>query len=239
MHKVDKDNIMAELKTAVDVALLKPKAMQAVAADKTKIQYAFGILAVAAVASGLGMKFFGGFLNPGWGYILGMMVYQVIFAIIGIYVMSIVAKSIFKGHAKHDEFFRVLAFGMIVTWLAIFPPLSIVGGIWGLVILFVVLKTIHKLTTGGAIGTILVTIVAMALVIKILSLVFGMLGIGNFGYGGMKFGGNAGSMNPYSDGFKMNIDSEDGEGSVEMKDGKMVIEGPDGEKMEISIPNYN
>jgi len=237
---MEKDNIMAELKSAWEVALLKHKTMQAVAADKAKTPYAFGILVVAAIASGLGMKFFGGFFSPGWGYTLGMMVYQIISAIIGIYVMSIVAKSIFKGHAKHDEFFRVLAFGMIVTWLAIFPPLSIVGGIWALVILFVTLKLIHKLTTGGAIGTILVTIIAMALVMMILTPVFGMLGIGNFGYGAMKFrGGDVDYKDLYNDGFKMDINTEDGEGSVKMEDGKMTIEGPDGEKMEISIPNYN
>ncbi len=236
---MEKDNIMAELKTALNIALLKHKDMNAVAADKNKMVYAFGILIVAALASGLGLKFFGGFFSPSWWMVISMAIYQVISAVIGIYVLSIVAKSIFKGHAKHDGFFRVMAFGMIVSLLSIFPPLSIIGGIWSLVIVFVVLKVVHKLTTGGAIGSILVTIIAMAIVMTILSPVMGMLGMKGMYSGGVQF--NGGSMMDFgNDGdFKMNINSEDGEGSVEMKDGKMIIEGPDGEKMEISIPGYD
>lgn len=236
---MDKDNIMAELKTALNIALLKHKDMNHVASDKNKMVVAFGILAVSALAAGLGMKFFG-FFSPSWGWVLSSALYQFISAVIGIYVMSIVAKSIFKGHAKHDAFFRVLAFGMIVTWLSVFPPLSIIGGIWSLVILFVVLKTIHKLTTGGAIGTILVTIIAMALVMLILSPVMGMLGMRGMYSGSFDFNRGGNFMNVGGNGdFKMDVDTMDGEGSMEMKDGKMVIKGSDGEKMEISIPGYD
>jgi len=235
MHK---DNLMTEIKTALNVALLKHNVMHSVASDKKKTSYAFLILVIAALASGLGLKFFGGFISPSWGMVLSMALYQVISAIIGIYVLSLIAKSIFKGHAKHDEFFRVVAFGMIVTWLSIYPLLSIVGGIWALVVIFVALKVVHKLTTGGTIGALLVTIVAMALLSMLLAPTLGALGIKGMYMGGMEFKGGD-MMDFYKDGdFKMDIDTEDGEGSVEMKDGKMIIEGPDGEKMEISIPGY-
>jgi hypothetical protein len=237
---MEKETIIAEVKTAVQVALLKAKDMHAVALDKNKNNYAYGIIAVAAILSGLGLKFFGGFFSPSWGYTLGMMVYQIVASVVGIYVMSIVAKSIFKGQAQHDAFFRVMAFGMIVTWLSIIPALSIVGGIWGLVIVFVVLKTIHKLTTGGAIGSILVSVLAMAIVGMILGSAMGALGLGGIGYGGMKikggdFGGSLGGAN----GFKMNVDTEDGQGSVNVDNGKMTITGPNGEKMDITIPTGN
>lgn len=233
--------MIAELKTALNVALLKHKDMNDVASDKGKTVMAFGILAVSALAAGLGMKFFGAFLSPSWGFVLSSALTQFISAIIGIYVLSIVARSVFKGHAHHDAFFRVLAFGMIVTWLSIFPPLSIVGGIWALVVLFVTLKVIHKLTTGGAIGAILVTIIAMALVMWILTPVMGMLGLGGMYSGGFQFrGGSDSIMNIENDGdFKMHMNTPDGEGSVKMEEGKMVIEGPGGEKMEIVIPDYN
>lgn len=237
---MEKETIIAEVKTAVQVALLKAKDMHAVALDKNKNNYAYGIIAVAAVLSGLGLKFFGGFFSPSWGYILGMMVYQAVASVVGIYVLSIVAKSIFKGQAHHDAFFRVMAFGMIVTWLSIIPALSIIGGIWGLVIVFVVLKTIHKLTTGGAIGSILVSVLALGVVGMILGSVMGSIGLGSFGYGGMMqlkgndFGGGLGG-----NGFKMNVDTEDGQGAVNVEDGKMTITGPDGKKMEITIPSGN
>jgi len=237
---MEKDNIVAEAKTAFNVALLKHNVMHSVASDKKKTTFALGILVVAALASGLGLKFFGGFFSPSWLMVLSMAIYQVISAIIGIYVLSVVAKSIFKGQAKHDAFFRVMAFGMIVTWLSIFPPLSIIGGIWALVVVFVALKVVHKLTTGGAIGALLVSIVAMALVMMILSPVMAMLGMGGMYSGGVQFNKGGNMMDFYKDdSFEMDIDTEDGEGSVKMEDGKMIIEGPDGEKMEISIPNYN
>lgn len=236
---MEKENIIAELKTALQIALLKDKAMHEVAADKKKNNYAYAILVLAAVISGLGLKFFGGFFSPSWGYTLGMVVYQIIASVVGIYVLSIVAKSIFKGQGQHDGFFRVMAFGMVVTWLSILPAFSIVGGIWGLVIVFVVLKTIHKLTTGGAIGALLVTVLAMFVVSMILAPVMGALGIGGFGYGGMmKFkGGDLGGFDAGN--FKMNIDTEDGEGSVNVENGKMTITGPDGEKVDITIPTGN
>lgn len=236
---MEKDNIVAEAKTALNVALLKHSVMHSVASDKKKTTYAFGILVVAALASALGIRFFGGFMIISWGMVLSMAIYQIVSAIIGIYVLSVIAKSIFKGQAKHDAFFRVMAFGMIVTWLSIFPPLSIIGGIWALVVVFVALKVVHKLTTGGAIGTLLVTIVSMALISLILAPVMAMIGIKGMYSGGVQFKGGS-MMNFYKDdSFEMNIDTEDGEGSVKMEDGKMIIEGSDGEKMEITIPDFN
>lgn len=238
MHK---DNISSELKAAVDVALLKHKAMHDVAGDKKKMNYAFGILVISALAGGLGMKFFGGFFTPTWGMVIGMAIYQLISAVIGIFVLSVVAKSIFKGNAAHDAFFRVLAFGMIVTWLSIVPFLSIIGGIWGLVILFVALKVVHKLTTGGAIGTILVTIIAMALISLILSPAMAALGIRGMYGGSFDFNGAGKSFMNFDnkDDFEMHMDVPTGEGSMKMEDGKMTITGPDGETMEINIPDYN
>jgi hypothetical protein len=240
---MEKDNIVSELKTALNVALLKHKDMNSVASNEGKMVYAFGILIVAALISGLGLKFFGGFFSPSWWMVLSMAVYQVISAIIGIYILSIVAKAIFKGHAKHNAFFRVMAYGMIVTWLAIFPPLSIIGGIWAIVIVFVALKVVHKLTTGGAIGSMLVTIIAMILVSLVLTPLMAALGLGGFGYGTMQFKGSGfdGMMDfdRGDDGFEMKMDTEEGEGSMRMEDGKMTIEGPDGEVMEITIPDFN
>lgn len=234
---MEKENFIPELRTALQVALLKAKAMHDVSADKKKNNYAYAILVLAAVISGLGMKFFGGFFSPSWGMTFGMMLYQIVAAVIGIYVLSIVAKSIFKGQAPHDAFFRVMAYGMIVTWLSILPALSIVGGIWGLVIVFVVLKRVHKLTTGGAIGTILVTVIAMAVVGMILRPLMGGLGIGRFGgYGSVNVGGGNWSGNVTPNNYNMKVNTPAGQGSVNMENGKVTVTGPNGEKMDITIP---
>ncbi len=232
---MNKDTFMADVRTAIDVGFLKHKAMNDVAAHKNRTTSAFIILIIAALAAGLGLKFFGGFFTPSWGMLISMTLYQVISSIIGIYILSVIAKSIFKGKAKHDAFFRVMAFGMVVTWLAIIPTLSVIGGIWGLVVVFVALKVVHKLSTGGAIGAILVTVIAMAIVSAILAPTLGALGIRGAYTGGMDFNGKD-FRNFYKGGFNMNVTTDEGTGSVMMEDGKMTIKGPDGEVMEIEIP---
>lgn len=188
---MEKETLIAEAKTAIQIALLNEKVMHQVATDKNKNNYAYGIIVAAAILGGLGLKFFSHFFVPSWSYVLSMTVYQAIASVVMIYVLSAVAKNFFKGQAHHDAFFRVMAFGMIVTWLSIFPKLWIVYLVWGCVVAFVALKTIHKLTSGGAAGAIAVSVLAMIVVSMILSSVLGTLGLGNFGYGSYKFmGGN-------------------------------------------------
>jgi len=219
-----KINFLADIKQAIDIALFRHPAMNHVAKDKTKNRSAVLIITIAAVLGVLGMKWLGIF-SPGLLWILGLILYHIIAVIIGIYVLSFVATSIFKGSAKHDAFFRVMAFAMIVAWLMILPILGFFAGLWSILLAFSILKTIHKLTTSGALGALVVTVIAIGLIGMLLSPVFGVLGIK--GMGG-KFGN-------FNDGFKMNVETEDGTGSVQVKNGKMTIEGPDGEKLEIDI----
>jgi hypothetical protein len=166
-----------------------------------------------------------------------MAVVQVISVVIGIYVLSFIAKAIFKGHARHDQFFRVMAYGMVVMWLTIIPQLSIISGIWGLVLMFVILRTVHKLTAGGAIGTLLVSLVVMFIISMILSPIYGLLGIG--GPGGFQYKGGGGFMDTGREGFKFDVKTEEGEGAVEFGEGGMRITTEEGEVLEINIPDIN
>lgn len=220
---------MSGIRTAIDVALLKHSTMHHVAGDKNKTMFALGVIIVAALLSGIGLRYFGGFLSLSIAGIITSAIFQIVSTIIGLYVLSIVATSLFKGHAKHDAFFRVMGFGLIVTWLSVIPVLGIIGGVWALVILFSALKVIHKLTTGAALGTIVVSIVVMFIVNLILIPAFALVGIS--GQNALDFGSFRG------DGFNMNFRSDEGTSSVEMDDGKMTITGPDGEVLEIEIPS--
>lgn len=228
------DKIIKEIKTAIDVALFKHPVMHHVAGDKNKMQYAYGIIVAAALLSLIGGQIFTGVFAFPLGTAIGMAVSQIIFTIIGIYILSVIAKSIFKGHAAHDAFFRVMAYALIVTWVSIVPPLAIIGAIWGLILTFVILKVIHKLTTGGAIGAILVAIIAMALVSLILSPILGVFGISSMP-SEFKFKGSDSflEMNKDKDDFEINVG---GEGSIKMEDGKMTIKGADGKVIEINVP---
>lgn len=225
-----KEHLIKELKDAWQIALLKKPIMHHVADDKSKTVFGYYFIIAAAILGAIGQQIFGGwFFTPTLGMSIGTAIVQIISTVIGIYVLSFVAKSIFKGSAAHDHFFRVAAYGMIVTWIGIIPNLSFIGGIWGLVILFVILKTVHKLTTGGIIGTFLVSIVIMAIVGVILSPIYARIG-----FGGMTYGER---FNLGNKGFEMNVPGDEG-GKVNVNDGKMRITTPDGEVIEIDIPSF-
>lgn len=231
-----KENFMPDVKGAVDIALFRKQAMHHAASNTKGNMCALIILVISAILSTVGFQIFSPYA-PTLGMALGMIVYQVVFMIIGIYVLSVISVKIFKGHAKHDAFFRVIAFGMIVTWLNFFPPLEVITGLWGIALIFVILKEVHKLTTGGAIGTMLVSLIALVLIGIILSPFFSRLGVYDYNHT-VRFDGGMMRMGGYGDDFEMNFRTEDGEGTMEMEGGVMKIEGPDGEMMEIEIPNF-
>jgi len=243
MHE---ETLINEIKIALNVALFKEKEMHQVAGDKSKTKYGYYILIAFALLSFIGQQFFlPGFMgnmvfHPSLGMGLLMAALQVAAMIIGIYVMSFIAQKVFKGHATHGAFFRVMSYALIVGWLSLFPALGIIAGLWGIALMYVILKAIHKLTTGGAVGTIIIGII-IACIIN--GLIMGPI------YGkGMFNVTTSGSYNfdtPYGeavmdiedeDSFEMNIPGEDGMGNVKMDDGTMTITGPDGEVMEITIP---
>lgn len=233
---MDHTTFTKALKEALNIALLKKNVMHEVAEDKSATKYAYLIIIAAAVLGMVGQLVFGikvpflGVIKPSLGMAFGQAVIQVISMVIGLYIISFIAKSIFKGHAKHDAFFRVAGFGMVIMFLGVFPRLSIIAGIWGLVLFFVILKTIHKLTTGGVIGTFVVTLIAGFVLSLILAPIYAMLGLG--GMGGGSFSPTKGG---FLDSFEINIPGEDG-GSVKFGEGGMKITTEDGEIIEFTIP---
>jgi hypothetical protein len=195
-----KEHMISEVKTAFDVALFKKDVMAHVTSDVQKTKFGYYIIVVGAILGFLGMQIFGGWAKPTIVGGLINMVVQAVMAVVGIYVMSYVAKKLFKGAAEHDHFFRVAAYGMILMWASILPAVGMIAGLWGLALIFVILKTVHKMTTGGAIGTLIVTVILYMVV----GAVIGALGLstmgGGFGgsksfnYGGMKINTPGGSI---------------------------------------------
>jgi len=233
-----KTSLLSEIKTAIQIALFKHTDMHHVASDKHKTQYAYYIIIIAALLGLIGGQIFLPF-KPTIGMAIGMAISQVIMTVVGIYILSIIAKGIFKGHAKHDEFFRVMGYTMVIGFLSIFPMLGIIVAIWGIILVFVILKVVHKLTTGGAFGAIIVGIIVMGVVSMILSPLLAKFGFGYQMQGGYKFKGPDGSTGVFDymdkDSFKFDVDTEDSSGTVEMDAGKMKITTEDGETMEITI----
>jgi O-antigen/teichoic acid export membrane protein len=191
--------IIPEIKTAMQIALLKHQDMHSVAGNKAKTANAYYIIIIAAFLGFAGKQLFMGFFRPEIGMAVGVAVIQILMTIACIYVLSFIAKSIFKGSAKHDEFFRVMGYAFIVNWITIVPMFGFISAIWGLILIYVILKVVHKLTTGGALGTIIVGIIVMAVISTLISPVFS-----GFGYGHeSKSGGAFDYMN--KNGFKMDV----------------------------------
>lgn len=212
------DDIKKELQDAWGVATLQDKTIQAVAKDKNKTKFAFGIIIVSALLVLVGGQIFPFFFKPTLSYGISTAIFQIIGSIISIYVISFIAKVLFKGSAEHNEFFRVMGYGMIVAWIGLIPQLSVIGSIWTFVIFCVILKRLHKLTTGKIIGTILIGLFIIGAIMAPLS--FGIL---------MK---NAGNINQFNNNLKMNTNY----GNMDVKDGKVKIKTKDGE-IEYTIPN--
>jgi len=226
-------HLIPELKAAWNVALLKKDAMSHVAHETHKTRFGYYIIVASVVLSFLGMQLFGGWFKPNLVGGLINAVIQAIMTIAGIYLVSFIAKKFFKGAAAHDQFFRVASYGMIVSWIGLLPKISFISGIWGLIISFVVLKTVHKLTTGGVIGTWIVTAIVAWLAMSVL--VF--TGLTGFMGGYSKFGGNK-AMDFGNKGFNFNIKGENGEaGSVQFdENGNVKIKTSEGE-MNLNVPN--
>jgi hypothetical protein len=111
-------------------------------------------------------------------------------------------------------------FGLI-SGAGIISIITLVLGVWSLALMFTLLKSVHKLTSGNAALTIIILLIAGAIVGKL----FG------FGYqprSDYKFDPN--------NGYKFNYKDEQGGGSVKLDNGKMTITTEDGKQMQIDVP---
>ncbi len=199
IKSLKKEHMISELKTAFDVISLKKEVMTHVASDVQKTKFGYYIIVIAAIASFLGTQLFSWYKPSIVGGLITMVI-QAVMMVVGLYVVSYVAKKFFKGAATHDQFFRVGAYSMILGWAYIHPTIGMLAGIWGIVVSFVVLKTVHKLSTGGVIGTWIVTVVLYMVVGALIAMLGlgGLMGGGmaakSFNYGGMKINTPNGSI---------------------------------------------
>ncbi len=249
---MNKEGIISELKTAVQVVLFNKTAMSHVAADKSKTKFGLYIIIVGALLTLVSqLIFMGGFITLIGG--LKSALIQVVMTIISIYVLSLIAQKVFKGKGKHDEFFRVVAYASVLGWIGALTPLvfglfgllggativmllGLTMGIWGIILLVKILAFVHKLSGGRIAGTIIVMLILVAIVSKIFGYnsMYSTRVSGSYNLGG--FGDSGGNLEILDENnFEMNIPGADG-GSFKMEDGNVTITGPDGKVMEINVP---
>ncbi len=178
----DAEGWKKEIMKAVNIIKLDEKEMKAVASDEKSMGPAIAFIVLGALAAAVGtyifpQEFFGVVYRPSMASMVSATIGGTIGRVIGIVVISLIAQYVFKGKAKIVEFLRVAGYAAAIGVVSIVPVLSIVAGLWGLVVMFMMLKSVHKLDTGGAIGTLVLTVVLW------LALIFGLsfLAIGAFG----------------------------------------------------------
>ena len=166
------------------VLKLDANTFEEIEADQSATTQAAIIVAIVALASGLGVaigsdSFIGGFL----GTIVWAFVGWVIWAAITYYIGT----SLFNGQADMGEMLRVLGFAQIPRVLTILsfinclgPLVALVAGIWSLVAGVIAVRQGLDIDTGKAIITVIIGWIVVLVGTFIIGIFFGgaALGIG-------------------------------------------------------------
>lgn len=189
-----KFDVKKEFMNAIEILKLNEKKMQEIATRKTTATSALLFILVGIVAMTIGQYFmFGSWYRPSMGSVIISMVIQLVGVIVGIFAIDFVATQFFKGKGNFGQLFRVFGYSYILMIPYILLPLapglmsviSLVAGIWMLVVMFKAMGVIKKLNAMHTIFTLLIVGVAFAIVMSIMMSVFGIgYGLGVGGYGG-------------------------------------------------------
>ena len=149
--------------SALEIVKLNPKEIIKVAKNKDATLWGLIFVAIAGLATAIGMLNFRGIIGMAVGYLIWT------FIIVGIW--WVIAKA-FGGKAGFVEQYRAQSVGIVAYWLGVIP---IVGPmilwlveIWYMVMSVSIVKNVHKLKTWQAVVVVVVPIV----VILVLFLIF-------------------------------------------------------------------
>lgn len=135
-----------------------------------------GVAATPLVQMLVGIRVFNTTIRPDLSSTLMGILGALIAAGLGFVVTTMVATKLFKGKGTLAQYFNVVglayglnvlgAIGVLIPGLIALVPLVV--GIWGLVVGYVVLKTVFHLDNTNAVLTIIVTVVAMFVIMAVL-----------------------------------------------------------------------
>lgn len=166
-------DIQKTFKDAVDIALLKEPAMHAVTTEKDGLKSALLMIVVGALASSFGTFIFPstyGMITyrPDITWVLSSFIVASLIGIALLYLMGFLAERLFHSKLSMESYVKILGHASILNFISIIPALSIVSGIWGLVVMWIVLTKLGKLEAGSVILLLIIEFV----------LVFGVMGMG-------------------------------------------------------------
>ncbi|MBN2457528.1 YIP1 family protein [Candidatus Woesearchaeota archaeon] len=146
----------------IDILKLDSKAINKAAKDPDATKMALLFIAIAGVASAIGAWNFVG--------IIFVPIITVIMAFVSVGVLHLLAK-LFGGSGSYMELFRPLGIAEIIMWITVIPfigpILGSIVGIWFMVAAVVIIREVHKLSTGKAIMVVLIPVIVVMLLLVV------------------------------------------------------------------------
>jgi hypothetical protein len=163
-----------------------------VEADITATTQALSVVVIVAIASGISFALSNATRGGGAGTIVGALLFGVLAAVIGWAAQSAfvywVGTRLFSGTATYREVLRTLGFAQSPGVLYLFSFVPVLGGLialvaflWTLACDFVAIREALDLDIGRTVATIVVAIIAFAIVFWLITTIFVILGIGASG----------------------------------------------------------
>jgi len=159
-----------------------------VEADLNATSQALMVVVITAVASGVGTAIGAAIANrPSLviGGLIGGIIAELLTWAVWSYAMYFVGTRLFHGTATYGELLRTLGFAdspgvlLILRFIPVLGGIiSFVVGIWRICTGFVAVREAFDLDSGNTIATIIVGIIAIAIVYFILFLILGAIGLG-------------------------------------------------------------
>lgn len=173
------------VKKGIEIAKLNGKVAEHVAKDKNATGMGVLILVLAGVAAAIGR------LNPVG--IIAIPIANIVGWFIMIGVFHLIA-LLFGGKATFSELYRPLTVSSVIYWVSVIPfigpVLSSIASLWEIVVSVVVIRDVHKLSTGKAVAVVVIPIVVVAVIaLVMLTLFAATFGLGMTGYWGSMMGG--------------------------------------------------
>lgn len=156
--------------------------------------YAMILAAIPPVAGAIGLLLFGFSMlgityRPSPQFVIGSAVVQYVLSLVGLYVLAMIIEALaptFGGVKDRVKAFKVCAYSSTAGWVAgifgLIPQLAwlaLIGGLYGLYLLYLGLPVLMKVPADKAVGYIVATIVAAIVVYLVVGMIAASL-IGAF-----------------------------------------------------------
>jgi hypothetical protein len=155
------------IKDGIELIKLNTSVADKLAKDKAAFGMGVLFFAIAGVASAIGMLNFIG--------IVVMPILEVVGSFIGVGILHLLA-MIFGGKAKFGQYYGVLGIGALISWISVIPIigvfLSMLAGLWMIVMAIVITKTVHQLSTGKAAAVVLIPVAIVMIISFVLAAMF-------------------------------------------------------------------